>query len=101
MHFDIMPINSKTWNFTDFGYAEFKPDPDFAPEIPGTNEWGCLKESCIIPRGTKATDGASMFILSILLCSVPKLFNYVPSFLFSNSVYSYGISDWFGYHSLH
>jgi len=45
MHFNVMPINGKTWSFTDFGYVTFKPDPDFIPAIPGTNEWGCRKES--------------------------------------------------------
>lgn len=45
MHFKVMPINGKTWNFTDFAGISYKEDPDFKPDIPGTDEWGCKKES--------------------------------------------------------
>lgn len=45
MHFRVMPIGAKIWDFSDFGYIQYKPDPAFTPPQPGTDEWGIRKES--------------------------------------------------------
>jgi hypothetical protein len=49
LHFQVQPVEGKTWDLTDFGFVSYAPDPD-APSIDGKNEWG-LKRVSFDPTG--------------------------------------------------
>lgn len=44
MDFATLPVDGKTWNFSDFGMVIYSPDPDHHQQD-GTDEWGIVMET--------------------------------------------------------